>query len=879
VFINNLERTFVVMNVMRNYKHIIYGIQYTIKRIHTFTLIKLLALWCCCVAASGAFAQNTLLVKGRLIDALTRESVPFANMSIEGTTAGALADVNGYFKLRVAPGKIVKINSVGYKIYRYTVPATAPDSLLIELTANTVLSEVTIKPKKYRNKNNPAVDFIEQVVKNRKANRIEAFDAFQEEQYEKILMGITDISDKMKSRRIFRSLKVVTDNTDTTLLEGSGITPVYLQETVQDFYSKDNPKRQKIWIKGQQKIKFPLMDSDGLDRYLRYMYEEANIYDNYVVLLTDHFLSPIADNAPLFYRYYLADTMETSGSKVVHVQFFPRNKTDMLLQGDLYVALDSTYPVTHIRYTVNPNINLNWVDKLEMDQSFLKTSNGKWVLHEETYMLDFGVFKKGMGVFAKRYVSHQNPTVGGALSDTVFRQMHELRTMLPKADVQDTAFWGQSRHVELSRTEANTYKAMDSLKNTLWFRRVSKAVFTIAAGHYSPTPGLEIGRINTFFSFNPVEGYRARFGGRTNPDFSKRINLEGFVAYGFTDQRWKYGIGANITLTKDRAYNRFPYNMLRINYQEDLITPGVVVSGAFTTSNLGSSVVRGENNRFFFQKKFVLQYEREFFNNFSYIIGFEHRNLAALGSLTYTPAEGGSDINEVITAKPYIQLRYAPGEEYFQSNNGGRQRIRFNSIAMLRYSRGIKGVLNSNFNFDEVTVSYYKYSRLPPIGYNYLYMEAGGIFGKVPYSLLTVHTANQTFANRFLAYNLMNFMEFVSDRYVAVNMEHSFYGFFTNKIPLLRHLKLREYVTCKVLYGQVSAQNQPRANSGLFEFPKYADGTPLTYTLEEKPYMEIGVGVGNIFKIIRLDFIRRMTYLDHPGIARFGVRIGGRLEF
>jgi hypothetical protein len=110
-------------------------------------------------------------------------------------------------------------------------------------------------------------------------------------------------------------------------------------------------------------------------------------------------------------------------------------------------------------------------------------------------------------------------------------------------------------------------------------------------------------------------------------------------------------------------------------------------------------------------------------------------------------------------------------------------------------------------------------------------------------------------------------------------MEQSFYGFFTNKIPLVRKLKLREFVTLKVLYGQVSSQNQPTANSGLLQFPTYADGSPLTYTLEKKPYIEGSIGIGNIFKILRVDLVRRFTYLDHPQTSRIGFRVAAKMQF
>ena len=828
-----------------------------------------------------AQGQQRFTLKGRVIDAGTKEGIPFASVFAKGANVGTTTDTEGGFNLE-SPIKMseVTVSCVGYKAVVY--PIKNRDSVIVirleEINAQ--LQEVVVKPPKYRNKNNPAVELIKHVVDNRKRNRVEGFESYQEEQYEKILLGITDIPDKIKNNKMLRSWKSVTNNTDTTLLKGSGITPVFLQESVQDFYSQRQPKRSKIWVKATQKIKFPIMDDEGVDKYLRYLYQDADIYDDYVDLVTDHFMSPISDNAPLFYRYYPADTTVVDGVKIVRLQFFPRNKTDMLLQGDLYIALDSTYPVTRITYTVNPNINLNWVRSLEMEQNFKKLSTGKWVLSEENYLLDFGATRKGTGIFAKRYVSHIKQNMGVAISDTIFQKNFELRSVLPSAEQKDTTYWAQSRHQALSKTEENTYKSMDSLKNTLLFKRIVKSIYIAATGHLKPVPGLEVGRVNTFYSFNPVEGTRIRFGARTNPDFSKRVNFETYGAYGFKDERWKFGVAANITLAKDRAYNRFPYNMLRINYQQDLLTPGVLILGTFAPTSIATSFTRGTNDRFFFQKKFVAQYEREYYNNFSYMVGFEHRDLTSLGSLTFIPTDDKLvGVDNVISAKPYVQLRYAPGEEYYQSTVGWRQRVRFRSITQVRYSRGIKGIWGSQQNFDEVTASYYRFSNTPPFGYNYFYLEGGGIFGTVPYPLLTVHRANQTFGYRFMAYNLMNFMEFVSDKYASVNIEQSFYGFFLNKVPLVRKLKLREYATLKVLYGTVSEQNQPKNGSGLYEFPKYADGTPLTYSLDKRPYIEGSIGIGNIFKLLRVDLVRRFTYLEHPETDKYGIRVAAQLQF
>lgn len=827
--------------------------------------------------------QTSPTFQGKLIDKSTKDPVPFASVADVERKIGTRTDWEGSFKMPW-PGKPVKLrfSSIGYKSLEVTITERDPN-LVVELEPdNIMLQTITVKPKKYRNKNNPTVELIRRVIDNRKKNRVEGFESYQEEQYEKILMGFTNIPDKLKNRRIFKSWRPMTDNTDTTILEGTRSTPAFLQESVQDFYSQRNPKRSKIWVKAQQKVKFDVLDEEGLEKYIRYLYQETDIYDDYVVLVSDHFVSPIADNAPLFYRYYPVDTFEQEGSKIVRLSFFPRNKTDMMLQGEMHVALDSTYPVTRIIYTVNPNVNLNWVRYLEMDQQFRKLPGGKWVLSEENYVLDFGVAKNGMGIFGKRYVSHESQQMGVRIADSIFQKSFELRSLRPDALVKDSVYWKESRQVALSKSEERVYVAMDSLQKTPLFKNIATWAHILIVGHVKPKflPGLEIGRINGLYAFNPVEGNRTRLGIRTNPDFNKKFNFEGYVAYGFKDERWKYGLAFNIALDKGRPYNQFPYNMLRVNYSQDLLTPGVLIVGTFAQTSLASSLTRGTNDRFLFQKKLVVQYEREYHNRFSYMMGFEHRDLAPLGSLTFTSTEDASlNGSNVVTATPYLQFRYAPGEEFYTTRVGWRKRISFKHIFLVRYARGIEGIGGSRYNYDEVTTSFYRFFKLPPIGYNYFYVEAGGVFGKVPYPLLTVHRANQTFGYRFLAYNLMNFMEFVSDRYVSVNMEHNFYGFFVNKIPILRRLKLREYITCKVLYGQITEQNRPRPGSGLYELPTYADGSPLTYSLEARPYIEGSIGIGNIFKVIRLDLVRRFTYLDHPETSKFGVRIAAAVQF
>ena len=829
-------------------------------------------------------APTVRIISGKVTDAATGEPVPFATVGSTLLNIGTNTDESGFYEIKVKKRVTeLRFASIGYDTQTIQVPRDeAQMTINVKLTPLTgQIKEVVIKSGKYRNKNNPAVDLIHHVIENRDKNRVEKFGTFHEEQYEKTLMGLSNLSEKYRDKRVLKGWKFALDNVDTTLMSGVGVTPVYLQENLQDFYSRRDPKASKTLVNATKTVKFPLMDDGGIDLYLRQLYQHPDLYDNAVVVLTNDFISPIANGAPLLYRYYPADTSIVDGSKVVRLQFFPRNKMDMLLQGDLYIALDSTYPVTRVVFTVNPKISLNWVKTLEMEQKFAKTPQGKWVLSEEEYRMDFGFTKKGMGLFGERVVSHRNPSIGLTVPDSIFDDQFEQRKLLAGAETRSDTFWNKNRHVELTQVEAATYKNIDSLTTTPLFKKVQNVVFIAAIGHYRPTPGIEIGRLNTFYAWNPVEGNRFKFGGRTRPEFSKKFSLEGYVAYGLKDEKFKYGGGINYSFNRDRPYNAFPISTLRINYQQDVRIPGQDAT-VFVPQGISSSITRGTNDKFFFIKRLAVQWDKEFRNKFSFIAGYERRETDPLGTLEFisNSPDIPLDTTKVVFSKPFISIRYAPGEEYYTTKNGWRQRIKFKSIWTLKYGRGLDNFFGGQYKYDEVTASLFKFTRTPPLGYNYLYVTAGGVFGKVPYPLLTIHQANQSYGYKFQAYSMMNFLEFASDRFVGVNMEQAFYGFFLNKIPVIRRLKWRELLTVKMIYGELTDRNNPDKTPGLFELPT-RDGKPLTYSFNQKkqPYVEGSIGIGNIFHIIRIDFIRRFTYLNLPDTNKYGVRFSAKLEF
>ena len=348
------------------------------------------------------------------------------------------------------------------------------------------------------------------------------------------------------------------------------------------------------------------------------------------------------------------------------------------------------------------------------------------------------------------------------------------------------------------------------------------------------------------------------------------------AGYGFGDKKWKFGGNFAIALGKS-AYHRFPFDRITGSYVEGLSLPG---QNQNLNNTLGSSITRGDNDKLLYSRLSKLTYEREFENQFSFQVGLEQENLQPAGALTFIPSDGLSAPRSQLDAmRAALLLRYAPGENIYQGQGGARSRMSYRFIGQLRYAHAFKGVPGGSYAYDEIGVLLQKFTNVPPFGYNSTVLEGGVILGQAPYPFLIIHRANQSYFFQRNDYNLMNFLEFISDRYVALTVNQHFNGFFLNKIPLIKRLHLREVLTVKVLFEDVSSSNRSTSDPDLLLFPKQEDGTPITHTLEKEPYIEASIGISNIFKILRIDLIRRFSYLDLPGAAEYGIKGSLVVEF
>jgi hypothetical protein len=824
--------------------------------------------------------KSEVLFKGIVLDTQTNEPIPSASITLMDHGQVFRTNESGKFTIRLSSTntkKQIKVSCVGYKTEILTLP-TDNKELEVRLTAQVqALKEVTVKKAKYRNKNNPAVELIEKVIANKSKNRREAVNYYQNEKYEKIQFAFNDITPKFKQKRVFKHLQFMFESADdSTAGSGKEILPIYMKETLSDYYYQKSPKEEKEIIKSNKMVHFDDIDNKGLEDNIKYMYQDIDIYDNNILFLTNQMLSPVAGTAPSFYRYYITDTIQSGSDKYIKLFFGARNKQDMLFQGFLYITLDGTYAIRGIDLSVNKNINFNWVRDVKISQQFEKTENNGWMLASDETSINFGITKKGQTMLGKRTVSYKNYRFTPPASNAIFKG--PTTVVLDSANNRSDEYWQSHRHQQLTKSEEGTYAIIDSVQHVPIFKRTVD-IFNLLFFGYKDMGIFEIGPVNTFYSYNPTEGTRFRFGGRTTPKFSEKFSFDTYLAYGSRDEKLKYFLSGAWSLTSHSTYE-FPVKSISMAYMNDTKIPGQELQ-FIQEDNFLLSIKRGVNDKLFYNKTFKIEHQNEFENHFAYTIGYQYTKEDPYGNLYYNYSDFAShrnDVNTINISELSLNLRWAPNERFYQGKAIRIPILSKNPVFELHINAGSK-LLGNDYNYQSVRFSASRRFYFSVLGYSDVVWESGKIFGKVPYPLLTIHRANQTYSYQIMSYNMMNFLEFVSDEYTSLNIDHCFNGFFLNKIPIIKHLDLRENVTCKILWGEVSKGNDPKYNSDLFKFPVEADGTPTTYSLSKVPYIEGSFGIGNIFKIFRVDLVKRFTYLDNPNVAKIGLRMRFKFDF
>jgi len=843
-------------------------------------IIKTATLFCILLCL-GISSNAQTVVKGFVKDAATMKPIQFVSIYFEGGK-GVTTGEDGSYSIVTNRNnlKILNFSFTGYKNLAKKIIVGKEQTINIELELNQSLQEVVVRTKKrgkYKNKDNPAVELIDLVIANKSKNQIKAYDFIQYQQYEKLSLSLTNKPEKLIKNRLFKNYKFILENIDSTTIEGKSLLPIFLEEKLSDIYYKKNPEKNKTRLLGEKRVNLAdFLDDKGISQYVNRLYADLDIYKNNLLVLNTQFLSPIAEMGPSFYRYYIRDTVELEGIKLVKLYFTPRNTNDLLFRGTMFITLDGNYAVQKISMTVSKNANLNWARELRINQDFEKAADGRFHVIKSSMLAEFALTKNASGgVLGERTVSFKKYLTDVPAPDSIYDARDIVDRINPAA--APDSFWVANRHSPLSSVETKSYYNIDSMKNMRSFKRFGEIVSLLFSGYYSFGPW-ELGNTNTFYYYNPVEGFTLKLGGRTTPKFSNFIYFDNYAAYGFNDKKLKYLSAVSYSFNHKSIY-AFPLNYIKVSYQYDTNIPGQELMFV-REDNFLLSFKRGNNNKWLYNNYLKAQYVREFGKNLRYTIGFKNWKQTPAGDITYQKVSDNTLLKDLTTSEISGEFRWAPNEQFYQGRNYRIPIINKYPVFNLRVIAGVKGLLNGEYNYKNVSLRMDKRVYLSQLGYTDFSMEGGYIFGQVPFPLQTIHRANQTYAYQVDSYNLMNFMEFVSDRYAAANLDFYFNGFFFNKIPLIKKLKLREVGSFKILYGGIRDENNPGKTDGLLKFPTdVITGQQTTFALNKTPYIEMSVGIANIFKLIRVDVVKRLTYVDNPGITTWGLRTKVKFDF
>ena len=806
--------------------------------------------------AAGGSAQSTK-VNGTVTDAVTGQSVPFVSIAFMDSRIGTVTDMDGKYHLDTyyATDTLV-FSSVGYMAQRYAVKKDRTQTLDVRLEASsTSLAEVEIVPTG----ENPAFWILRRVIAHKPTNNREKLEAYEYEAYNKIEFDLNNITEEFTNKKIFKPFAFIFDNIDST--DAKPALPIFMTESLSDVYYRQKPKTQREFIRG---TKVSGIENESVGQFMGDMYQNVNIYENFLVIFGKNFISPIADGGKGYYDYYLTDSLWVDKYWCYKIEFKPKRVQELAFQGTVWIN-DTTYAVKRLEAGIAQGANLNFVQGFWVRQEYDQVQKEVWMLVRDNLVVDINIVRDTgkpnknavQGFYGRRTATYHDFTINEPREPAFYEGADQVVMAIDPLSL-GADYWDTHRHVPLTAKENTIYHMVDTMKTIPRFRTYVDVVTTVVSGYYE-RGYMQYGPYFTTLSFNPVEGVRLRLGGRTSNKFSTWVEFDGYTAYGTYDERFKFGLSTRGFISKE------PRLLYRVGYKHDVEQLGQSVS-AFRNDNLLGSIFRiTPNTKLTDVEQYRVSLERQWFTGFTNEVMLRYRTLQPLGDLAYIKYEGGTDfsrVQSIRTAEVSLNTRFLYHEK-FVSGEFDRLSVGFNKYPTLELhtAYGMPNFLESDYEYSKVVARIYKRWQLGSAGWTRTTVEGGKLWGTLPYPLLFIHSGNETFYLDDNSFNTMRFFEFISDRYVQFTAEHHFEGLFLNRIPLMRRLKWREVAVFRGVAGDLD----PKHLSALLLLPGM-------YPLYNGPFMEASAGIENIFKILRTDIIWRLRYNDHPGTSPFAFR-------
>lgn len=804
-------------------------------------------------------------------DSLTNEPLPFVNVVFEGKNIGTTTDMDGRFILESQWGsETLLFSSLGYAVKRVSIsrePAQRVNVRLVPQVQMLEAVEIVQKKRRYRNKNNPAVDLVTNVLDHKDENRGYTFNYFQFDKYTKSQYDVNNFTKEWLESRVLRGFEVMGNYIDTSELNGKPFVPILMQEKLSTVYQRNHGRDQVEVVEASQLSGIDDANfTSGVDQFMSKIGGDVDIYDNKILLFDKSFTSPISPIGKTIYRYYITDSTKVDGVWKKKISFMPRNATQIAFTGFMWVG-DSTlnYGVEHIELNIDKRMNINFLDDFRITQEFEQDSVLGWHKVKDIMIVDFQPIGRAMGIFNTKTTSYNNFRVNKPSADTLFNGVNSV-VYLDTEESKTDSFWTSNRHDSLSLQEEEIFVLADTIQNIKQFKTYNKMLHLFVTG-YLDFKKIEFGPLTSLGSYNTVEGFRTRAGFITNARFHKKWRFSGFAAYGFTDQRFKY-------MTKAEYYFRKkPFRRLEIGYIDNTFQPGFAVN-SIPQDHFFLSFRRSPTTNMFYEKMFKVIYDHEWVPGFMNSLEVSARNLESTRFNPMIYAVTKDTLSSLQDNTITLKTRFSKDGKVIQ---GDFRRYYVKTPApvyTLNYTYSGKWS-GSNYEYHKFELGISKRFMLGILGFSDVDVEAYKLFGKVPYPLLIIHKGNESISYDAASYNMMNFMEFASDESVGIRIEHHFNGLIFGYFPLLNRSKIRLVISGKALIGKVSAENQN------FEDPELILKPERLREIGTTPYAEGSIGVENIFNIFRVDLVKRFTYLEAENIGNFmGVKgLAPRIAF
>ena len=846
-------------------------------------------------------AQTEGFLTGIVTDAATGDTIYYPSVSYKGQHIAVSGTAKGEYTIVRKEGLVLTFSAVGYAPVQVVVKASTPKTLNIKLKSDTrQLAEVVVRQKrsKYSRKDNPAVELMRRVIAAKKRTQLENHDFFQYTKYQKITLALNDITPTQIDSGFIGKRRWMLDQVEHCPYNNKLILPVSVDETVTQHLYRKQPKTERDIIKGQSNagINQLIQTGDIMDIMLKDVFTDVNIYDNDVRLLRHHFTSPIGNSAISFYRYYIEDTVYVGKHLCYHLQFTPNNGQDIGFRGELYVVADSTLHVKRCNLTLPIQSGVNFVQHLQVRQEFTQLENGEWALSEDDMIAEIEVndlLQKAIVIRTTRLNNYAFDELPAKLFKGSGRERREADAMM-----RDEAFWKKYRAVELSKSESSMDEFVHRVEQMKGFKYIIfglKALienFVETGGKNHPSK-VDIGPVNTMFTRNFIDGFRTRISAQTTANLSPHWFLAGYVARGWGSKKNYYS--GEITYSfnrKEYLPREFPKRTVSFKSTYDIMSP----SDKFLRTdkdNVFTALKWAKVDAMMFYNRQQLTLEREEEWGLKTTLSLRTEENEAAGSLFFEKLSSffppfiypETDVSSLLhngkirTTELRFELEIAPGRTFI---NTKQRRIAINleaPVITLSHAVGLNGVLGGQYRYNFSEVGLLKRFWLRSWGKFDVQLRAGAQWDKVPFPLLIMPAANLSYIVQRGAFNLINNMEFLNDRYASVDLAWDMNGKIFNRIPLLKKLKWREYIGFKSLWGSLTDKNNP------FLFQNMGDAT-LMYFPEgshvmdpKRPYMELIVGVHNIFKLFHVQYVRRLNYNELPTAHKQGVRLMMRMSF